>query len=358
MTCGRAGRVAVVIPANIIYKQETVMKRTPFAVTSALLSLALAAASPGTSTALASTGEAELAVAEQYLAGTFDNYEQTFWQEVLQTPEELRHRRSSSLYLRVDLPAFGEHVYYAHKYWDGDPAVRSFRNLYVLSADTDEQALRLDLLTIPRGERLDQVLENMDLLQALTPEEMIRMAPECNTLWYLLGNQFHIKMAGDCVLTSVHPDGIPVHITVSTQIDDYHFNYLSYGVDGDGNHAYGPPDLMPSRELRARWFSCEVERAGMPAERVLLHDQGDMAVLPGSGSTPPTGIRLRQFMPPTAVRSQALVLLVLSEGLSEEVDANYRLTTAHAAAAPQETQIGYVGAGIRAHCSLAIQPGL
>lgn len=334
------------------------MKRSSSAAAAALASLALTAALPGSHGALANTAEAELELAGKYLAGTFDNYEQAYWQEVSQTPEALRHRRSTSLYLRVDLPEFGEHVYYAHKYWDGDPAVRSFRNLYVLFADHEARATRLDLLTIPRGERLDGVLDNMDLLKTLTPDEMIRMDPECNTMWRLLGNQFHIDMAGDCVLTSVHPEGIPVHITVNTQIDDYHFNYLSYGVDGEGNHAYGPPDLMPSRELRARWFSCDVERPGLPAERVLLHDQGDMALLPGAGSTPATGIRLRQFMPPTAVRSQALVLLVLPEGRSEQVDAAWRLTTPHAAAAPEATRIGYVDAGIRAHCSLSTQPGL
>jgi hypothetical protein len=280
----------------------------------------------------------ELDLLERLLVGTFDNYEQTYWEEQQGVAPALRHRRVTSIYRRVDLPAFDGRVFYAHKWWDGDPAIPAYRNLYVVRRDPDLDLLRLNLLSIPNPERLERALEDDSVLRALRPVELTSMPAECNTVWRREGDGFRVAMAGDCKLTSVSPTGEPLAITVDTRVDARSFLYLSYGRDARGELLYGPKDLVHSRELRARWFACVI-RYGDRKLRVGLHDQGGTFSMDG-----PRGrltIRLRQIQWPTHTRAPALALLAM-QGDQQELllDAPPGLAPTVALAAPEATQVG------------------
>lgn len=313
-----------------------------------LATFAVAAALP----AQANDMKQELDLVEDFIVGVFDNYEQTYWEETANLAPQLRHRRSTAIYRKVDLPEFGVNVYYADKYWDGDRKQRSYRNLYVLFADRKSNAVRLDLLTIPRPERFDKALSDPSILRTLTRQEMISMDAACNTIWKLRGEQFAVTMAGHCVLTTLFPSKIPVHVTVDTVIGRDHFLYLSYGVDDGGKHVYGPPDLVESAELRAREFTCSVDRGAGRTQTLRLHDQGDAASIPAAGDAPAISVRLRQFTPPGSVRSEGLALLVLPNDGREKVDAQHRLTTPHAWAPRDATQIGLRNQQFGIQCQL------
>jgi len=280
----------------------------------------------------------ELDDLEGLLVGTFDNYEQVYWEAQLGVPAALRHRRTTSVYRRVDLPAFGERVYYAHKWWDGDPAVAAYRNLYVIRRDPGLDLPRLDLLTIPDPGRLDHALDDDSVLRTLDPAGMIRMAPECNTVWRREGDGFRVAMAGDCKLTSVSPTGEPLAMTVDTRIDAGEFSYLSYGRDSQGKILFGPTDLAPSRERRARWFDGLV-RSAAGEVRVRLHDQGGHCVVDVPGG--PLRLRLRQVRWPTHDRAPMLALIAM-QGAQRELllDAPADMAPDIAFAAPQATAIG------------------
>lgn len=290
----------------------------------------------------------ELDLLERLLVGTFDNYEQAYWEEQQRVAPALRHRRITSVYRRVELPAFEGRVFYAHKWWDGDPAVPAYRNLYVIRRDPALDLLRLDLLTIPHPERLDRALEDDSVLRALRPAEMTSMPAECNTVWRREGDGFRVAMAGDCRLTSVSPTGEPLAITVDTRVDAHSFLYLSYGRDARGDLLYGPKDLVPSRELRARWFSC-VMRYGGREMRVALHDQGGTCAMDG-----PQGrltIRLRQVQWPTHTRAPALALLAM-RGEQQEllIDAPPGLAPTTAFAAPDAAYVGLTTGDYEVSC--------
>jgi len=280
----------------------------------------------------------ELADLERLLAGTFDNYEQVYWEEQQGLDPSLRHRRSTSVYRHVQLPRFSGSVFYAHKWWDGDPAVRAYRNLYVIARDPRLNLLRLDLLTIPNPERLDHALDDDSVLQTLHPEEMLRMPSECNTVWRREGDGFRVAMAGDCQLTSVSPTGESLAITVDTRVDDQNFLYLSYGRDPGGNLQYGPKDLSHSRELRARWFDGRIRVSGRE-HRVRLHDQGGHCIVDGPGGS--LRLRLRQVRWPTHERAPALALVAM-QGAQQELllDAPRAVAPTVAFAAPEATSIG------------------
>lgn len=301
----------------------------------------------------ASDMKAELALVEEFLVGTFDNYEQIYWEEAHKLPQKLRHRRSTAINSKVELPQFGEHVYYTHAYWDGDPRKREYRNLYVFSADQHTNTLRMNLLIIPRPERLDNALIDPTILKSLTPEEIAPMVmePGCNTLWALRGEQFTTRFAGVCA-RAIPPLTSPAVLTSNSTIGRDAFIYLTTGVDKEGKHVFGPPDFVPSAELRARNFTCSVDRGAGPAETVHLHDRGGVASLPAAGAAPTVSIRLRQFTPPGAVRSEGLALLVLPPGGREEVDTQNRLTTPHAWAPSDATAIGLRNGVFSARCRL------
>ena len=281
---------------------------------------------------------------ERMLDGTFDNYEQVYWEAQRGVDPALRHRRTTSVYRRVHLQRFEGRVFYAHKWWDGDPAVAAYRNLYVIRRDPALGLPRLDLLTIPDPKRLDRALEDGSVLHTLTPEEMTRMAPECNTVWRREGDGFRVAMAGECRLTSVSPTGEPLAMTVDTRVDAENFLYLSYGRDAQGKILFGPTDREPSRELRARWFDGRI-RTARGERRVRLHDQGGLCTIDG-----PQGelrIRLRQVRWPAHDRPPALTLVVM-QGKQEELllDPPAALAPTVAFAAPTAHRVGLQAAGM------------
>lgn len=289
-------------------------------------------------TAAAASPDYELDDLERLLAGTFDNYEQVYWEEQQQVHSSLRHRRITSVYRRVDLPAFEGRVFYAHKWWDGNPAAQAYRSLYVVRRDTNLDLLRLELLAIKHPERFDTALEDDALLHVLRPDEVTSMAPECNTIWRREGDGFRVAMAGDCRLTSVSPTGEPLAMTVDTRVDASTFLYLSYGRDAQGAILFGPKDLTPSRELRARWFDGLIRTRG-GEHRVRIHDQGGLCTVDG-----PNGmlrVRLRQVRWPTHERAPVLALIVM-QGEQQEVllDAPADIAPTIVTASTSATSIG------------------
>ncbi|MFL2769650.1 MAG: CpcT/CpeT family chromophore lyase [Rhodospirillaceae bacterium] len=300
--------------------------------------------------------ENDLSLAISYMQGRFDNYEQVYWERALNTPKHLQHRQISSVYIKVDLPDFGDNVIYADKYWDGDPSRTAYRNLYVLKPDANLDAVRLRLLTIPNPERLDGALENLSLLKQLTPEEMIEMDLDCDTVFRRWGDDFRINMIGECWLNTVHPSNKPVSIIVETILDADDFWVLSYGYGVDGSQMYGPLDLIPSKEVKARSFTCAINIASNGKLEsyidLSLHDQGGIAQI-NSESEGVISIRLRQLVWPIINQTPALALFILRQGQEEILINRGTLESAPYATAPRDaTRIELSIPGIRASCAM------
>lgn len=299
--------------------------------------------------------DTQLALVEEFVSGTFDNYEQVYWEQVRKVPENLRHRRITATYLKVVLPKFGNHVVYADKYWDGDPDKRAYRNLYVFSADRNLNGLRMNLLGIPRPDRFDNALRDPSELLVLDPSEMSAMDSSCNTVWRLRGTVFTTSFAGSCTLGKngkEHGFTVPTHLTSDSTIGRGHFIYLTTGVDDRGKLVSGPPDFVPSAELRARKFNCSVSHTTGSTETVHIHDRGGVASLSATGSVPAVSIRLRQFTPPGTIESTGLALIVLPPDGQEKVDAQFQLTTPHAIAPRDANQIAFKDESVRIRCLL------
>jgi len=301
--------------------------------------------------------EEDRRLAVSYITGIFDNYEQAYWEKALGLQENLRHRQVTSTYVPVDLPDFGDVVLYADKYWDGDPSKVAYRNLYILTLDEELDTVRLRLLTIPNNRRLDGALDDLSLLDQLVPEEMIGMDLDCDTALRRWGNIFKISMIDECWLTSVHPSGAPVSVTVETTLDAHDFWILSYGYGEGGGQMYGPIDLVASKERKARPFSCSLQILegddSYHYDGLRLHDQGGLVTI----STQTHGnirLRLRQITWPVSNQRPQLALFVLSDGQDEVLLKGTSGNPApYASASPRALSIALNMPNMQASCRIA-----
>jgi len=58
----------------------------------------------------------------QWFPGVYDNQEQVYFEAEQQVDEALHHERIHHVFAPVDLPAFGEHVFYVQQHLNDDPS--------------------------------------------------------------------------------------------------------------------------------------------------------------------------------------------------------------------------------------------
>jgi len=67
----------------------------------------------------------------EWFPGVYDNQEQVYFEEQLGVPEDERHERIHHTFAPVNLPAFGDHVFYVQQYLDDDPTKIYRQRIYV-----------------------------------------------------------------------------------------------------------------------------------------------------------------------------------------------------------------------------------
>ena len=72
----------------------------------------------------------------QWLPGVYDNQEQVYFEGEQEVDEPLRHERIHHVFAPVDLPAFGEHVFYVQQYLNDDPSDIYRQRIYVFEPTT------------------------------------------------------------------------------------------------------------------------------------------------------------------------------------------------------------------------------
>ena len=58
----------------------------------------------------------------RWFLGVYDNKEQVYFEAEQEVEEALRHERVHHVFEPVNLPAFGEHVFYIQQHLNDDPA--------------------------------------------------------------------------------------------------------------------------------------------------------------------------------------------------------------------------------------------
>ncbi len=301
---------------------------------------ALGAAALGIAAALAAPAHArpvpepvmarDLADFLDWFEGRFDNDRQVFFAAELGVPEDARHERIHSVFRKVELPAFGEHVFYVEQYSGADASNIYRQRIYVFTPSAETGEIRLDIHAPRDPARLAGAHLDPARLQGLTPDQATAF-PQCAVYWRRQENQFIGETRrGECRVVSqrsgqtllieddlvLTPDAIWIRDRAETE---------------DGTYVYGNRAGIAHQLRRARPFQCWVavlrgvshgeSGEGIAPSQwdfrrdVFIHDQGGRARIE-TDETPPRQVelRLRDVDWPDAARRGSLTLYVHEAG--------------------------------------------
>lgn len=277
----------------------------------------------------------DLALFVSWFEGRFDNELQVFFEPDLNVPEEARHDRIHSSFRRIDLPAFGEHVFYVEQNTDGDPTRVYRQRIYVLRPDYDARAIRLDIHTPTNPAPLRAAYRDPSALSALTPAEA-PLAEGCSVYWRRQGEQFlGADEPGRCRIRA-RDSGRRLVVRNDLILSEDTIWIRDRAADAQGRHVFGNRAGIPHELRRVRPFECWVAvlrgaRHGdsgadaAPSDwyfkrGVLLHDQGGVARIVTDETPARTlSLRLRRVEWPVGDNRPSLTLYVMEEGSDRAV---------------------------------------
>lgn len=220
----------------------------------------------------ARTLEAQFALFLDWFPGRYDSALQTRTDELDGVPQAERNYRRHSVFRRVELPAFGEVVFYAEQYRDGDPDQVYRQRIYALSIDRNRQAIRLRVHVPDAVEPLRGAYRAPGLLADLTPAETT-VWDGCDLWWRWEGERFRGALEpGACRFTSERfGQDIVLEEYLLLGPDDIQF--ADRGLALDGSYLFGMRGEIPNISLAVRPFLCDL-RLGDATSTRWIHDQG------------------------------------------------------------------------------------
>lgn len=207
-----------------------------------------------------------------WFPGRYDSALQTRLDALEQVPEASRNYRRHSIFRRVDLPAFGEVVFYAEQYRDGDPEQVYRQRLYVFTLAPERDAFRLRV-HVPHGViPLRGAYREPGRLQGLTPEQTT-VWNGCDLYWRWEGNHFRGALdPGACRFQS-EAFGQEIVLDEYLLLYEDAIHFADRGLALDGGYLFGMRGETPNISKKARPFLCRLSQ-GARAWTEWIHDQG------------------------------------------------------------------------------------
>ncbi|MEM9705282.1 MAG: chromophore lyase CpcT/CpeT [Pseudomonadota bacterium] len=199
--------------------------------------------------------EKDLGLFLEWFEGRYDNALQVFWEPDLEVPEDQRHERIHSIFRRVELPAFGDAVFYVEQYLDGDPTKIYRQRIYVFTTDVNENAIRLAIHTPKKPERLVGGYRDASKFTRLRPRDATTREG-CDVFWRRQANQFIGYMKeGACRVPS---ERLGQEIIISDDLvltqDEIWIADRAETVQGD--YVFGNKAGVPHKLRKIRPFEC------------------------------------------------------------------------------------------------------
>lgn len=254
-----------------------------------LVLLALLAAAPTAYSATESNPHArDLKLLTQWFSGQFDNEEQVWFERDPRsaTPESERHERIHVTHQRLDLPAFGDQVFYVEEYKGNNPDELIRQRFVVFSAEAGSESIRMQQGFFKDAASFRGGVDKPELFAGLQPAQVFFMN-ECDVFWKRVGGQFHGAMNPKaCVFGEGEKRRYSVHNLILSS-DQYWRVDSTFLVSDDSLHVGHPVD-EPYRLRRAKNFYCDVvfhddEGNAEEIEGIRLHSQGGTAEVVRSG---------------------------------------------------------------------------
>jgi hypothetical protein len=241
----------------------------------------------------------DLVLMSQWFAGEFDNEEQQWFQNDprSKTPLDRKHERIHTIHKRVELPAFGNIVFYVEEYRDNDPAKIVRQRLVTFASETPAQSIRMKQGFIAKAKAVAGANLDPTKLAQLQPAD-VSFLDGCDVLWQRVGDQFEGAMTPKaCQFGEGKDRRYSVHNLVLSQTK-YWREDRTFRVS-DNSLFVGFPTSEPHKMNRAKIFICEVtfrgEKRGEGEQKIeglRLHSQGGQVWAPRADGKV-VGLRLR-----------------------------------------------------------------
>ncbi|MEM8986232.1 MAG: chromophore lyase CpcT/CpeT [Pseudomonadota bacterium] len=252
----------------------------------------------------------------EWFPGRYDNQEQVYFQNLLDTPEEARNGRIHSIFFPVELDGFSGETFYVQQYGDNDPSKVYRQRVYAFTPDYEENAIRLTIFTPKAPETLLDAHLDPSKLEGLGPDDMIAR-PGCEVYWRRQAGQFVGYMKPRACSFVSERSGKRIFITDDLFLSEHKIWISDQAEDEDGAYVFGNKAGVPHKNNRARDFKCWVavkKRNGEDwtfVRDVAIHDNGDWAEISTDERRPKTVyIRMRNVKWPYGRNRDSLTLYV------------------------------------------------
>ena len=235
--------------------------------------------------------KADTTLLMQWFEGRFDNYAQII--EEKEAKAEFPHEWIHSIFARVNLPQFGENVFYVQQYMDGNEAKIYRQRLYVFTPNKREKTIELKIYTFPDEKAVLNAHLDQTKLAGLTSDKLD--APKgCEVYWRLnkTGDKFEGSMKPDACKVVSKRSGKTLIITDDLFLTKDEIWINDQAKDDQGNYVFGNKSGIHHKLKRVRMFdgwtavlkdgSTEMTGQDAPADawdgqrNLMIHDQGGM----------------------------------------------------------------------------------
>lgn len=250
----------------------------------------------------------------EWFPGVYDNQEQVYFEVEQGVPEDMRHERIHHTFAKVDLPAFGENVFYVQQYLDDDPAKIYRQRIYVFTTDYVENAIRLAIYTPNDVASLVDAHLDPSKLESLTPADAVNR-PGCDVFWKKRAAEFDGQMKpGACSFVSKR-SGKRIIIDDDLILTDSEIWISDRAEDEDGNYVFGNKEGISHVNVKARRFDCWIAALEQNGEDwtfkrdLEMWDQGGTIWIETEEDKPQKiGIKMRNVRWPSGDNRNSLVL--------------------------------------------------
>jgi len=196
----------------------------------------------------------DILILTKWFEGEFDSSEQVWFEkfDAAKVPEDRRVERLHAWNKRLDLPEFGDHVFYVEEYMNNDPEEIVRQRFVVFEPDLQESSIRMKQGFFKNAKK---VLggKNLDRIKA----KDIFFIDTCDVFWKRKAGQFEGKMkAKECVFGEGELRRYSVHdLTLSE--NEFWRTDSTYLVS-DGSFYKGNLAGFPTKMRKADRFVCDV----------------------------------------------------------------------------------------------------
>lgn len=224
----------------------------------------------------------DIMVIDALMPGTYDNFEQMYFNNRLNVPTAERHRHTHTEVRKIHDERFGPHAFYVQD-WFEDDSTKQTPRIYSFYVDEAENAIRMESYYFNGLDRAPFLNAHDDLtkLNGLTREKL-GFKESCNLYFTRIVEGFHGKMKPKSCINEEKGEQVYANYQIMLGEKSLWRGDVIRRLSDDKQVNDEP---MVLRKLnRARWFTCSLTLGeGPEAKRftnLSIMDQGGTAWLP------------------------------------------------------------------------------